>query len=102
MDKEQLAAKLRKTLNVDIRFEKLSKKELEKLHDAIIELVNRILAEASDYTAPKTQPEDKGPLGFGILPAIRDNIAPVVRDAVRNIIGGEAYAAKRKKTHKSD
>jgi len=88
--KEEIAAELRKILKVDVKFEKLSADELRALLKAVRELAER----AEEPEEPRE--EDKGPLGLGILPAIRDQIREIipeiraevqktVRDAVKNL-----------------
>lgn len=58
--KEELAAELRGLLGVKVKFEKLTKQELEQVLAAL-----KKLGEAAE---PERTPSD-GPLGLGILPA---------------------------------
>jgi pilus assembly protein TadC len=81
--KEELASALREILKVDIVFEKLTVEELEKLLEAIKKLVEKIAEET------ETEKEDRGPLGFGVLPTLREQIrrlVPEVRKEVRKTI----------------
>ncbi|MEM0232604.1 MAG: hypothetical protein QXL22_01135 [Candidatus Nezhaarchaeales archaeon] len=79
VDKEKLAATLRKMLGVDVRFEKLSKEELLKL----LEAVNKLLGSLQSVS------EDRGILGLGVLPIIRnevEKILPQIRSEVRELV----------------
>jgi len=80
--KEEIASFLRELLKVDVAFEKLTLEELEKLLEAIKKLVEKVAEEESEKV-------DKGPLGFGVLPAIREQIRamiPEVRKEFRRTI----------------
>lgn len=87
--KEEIAASLRKMLGVNVRFEKLSKDELYELVRAIEKLLSKIEEEYE-------KEEDAGPLGLGVIPAIREQllkILPEVRKEVRRTIEEAVFGA---------
>jgi len=92
--KEELASLLRELLKVDVMFEKLTYEELEKLLEAVKKLVEKAVEETIE-----AERADKGPLGFGVLPTIREqikNIIPEVRKEFRKTI--DEFFEKLRKT----
>jgi len=90
--KEELAGKLRKLLGVDVRFEKLSKDELVQLMEAVEKLFE-----------VEEEEGEGGPLGFGVIPAVREQILrkvlPELRAEVRRVVDEAilGFRAKGKK-----
>lgn len=91
--KEELAAALRDMLGVKVKFEKLSREEIIEL----IAAVEKLVGEAEGEEAG-----DKGPLGLGILPMIREQvrkIIPEIRAELRRTID-ETFTSMRGKPRK--
>lgn len=97
MSKEDLAAKLRSILKVDVRFEKLSRDELAKLLDAVRKLVEESMEKVADMG------EDRGPLGFGVIPSIRKQIMAMIPEVRREIqkVVDEIFFTSGVKNHDS-
>ncbi|MEM2941456.1 MAG: hypothetical protein QW304_07910 [Thermoproteota archaeon] len=92
--KEEIASELRKLLNTNIRFEKLSIHELEELKESIDKFTSSTVENLT-----KTQPreniaaENMGPLGLGVMPALSkafqqalNDVAPNIRTRIKELI----------------
>ena len=80
MNKEEIAAQLRKTLNVTIKFEKLTKEELEELLNAIANLQSKTMIE--EESSEERTTDRGGPFGFGIMPAVQRIFQTAVSETV--------------------
>jgi len=93
--KEEIAAYLRKVLKVNVKFEKLSREELLELAKA----VEAILGQREE-----TKKEDAGPLGLGVIPAIREQLAkvmPEIRKEVRRAVEEVVFGALSRREEES-
>ncbi|MEM2270228.1 MAG: hypothetical protein QXP93_05345 [Nitrososphaerota archaeon] len=105
--KEEMAARLRSVLGVDVRFEKLSKDEIAVL----LAKVSELKAAATAQQTQTTQRPMEGYFPFGIIPTLFERasaVIPVIREEIRKrtdelidemigTTGGVIGTGKRKK-----